>query len=227
VKRIQASFPQFSNAFAINYQLNYVPVPVFHPMGKVIAGQLTFSRFRPEKTERYAYPSSYCWPKKLFMPDRCFILSRFNVSNGKQLVLINLHNSEFYNVVEMREKELGLLTSLILAEYTKGNYVIAGGDWNQNPVGYDSSAVANGFKACTINPGIAKDILPKDWQIAYDPEFPTNRSVKTAYIKGQTPVTIIDFFMLSPNIELKTVSTLETGFSYSDHQPVGMIVRLK
>jgi endonuclease/exonuclease/phosphatase family metal-dependent hydrolase len=227
VKRIQASFSQFSAAFAINYKVNYVPFPVFHPMGEVISGQLTFSRFRPEKTERYAYPSTYCWPKKLFMPDPCFMLTRFKVSNGKQLVLINLHNSVLNDAAEMRDKELGVLKSLILDEYIKGNYVIAGGDWNRNPVAYDSSAVAEGFKACTINPGITKDFLPKDWQWAYDPEFPTNRSVKTAYVKGQTPVAIIDFFMLSPNVELKTVSSLETGFSYSHHQPVGMIVRLK
>jgi len=227
IQRIEAGFPSYSAAFAVNYNVKFVPAPVFRPMGKVIAGQLTLSRFRPVSAERHAYPSCYSWPKNLFMLDRCFILSRYNVSNGRQLVLINLHNSAFNDAADMRIQELGMLKKLMKAEFDKGNYVIAGGDWNQNPLPYDSSAVSKGYDARCIHPGIPEHALPENWQWAYDSFLPTNRDVRTPYRTGVTPVTLIDFFVLSPNIELKGVKTIETGFRFSDHQPVGMAVGLR
>lgn len=226
-KRIEASFSKYSAAYALNYKVNFVPVPLFRPVGKVTSGQLTLSKWSPVESERHSFNSSYGWPKKLFMPDRCFILSRFNVTNGKQLVLINLHNSVFSNASDMPAIELASLKKVMEDEYLKGNYVIAGGDWNQNPLSYDSAAIKAGYKAYAIHPGIPSDFIAQNWQWAFDPSQPTNRKVDKPYEKAATPVTTIDFFVVSPNVELKAAQTIETGFSYSDHQPVGIAVKLR
>ncbi len=226
-KRIALSFPQFTSAYAINHNVKYFPLPLFHALGKVVSGQLSLSRYQPEESVRYAYPSSYRWPKSLFMPHRCFILSRFKTTNGKQLILINLHNSASDDALKMREKEMNPLKDLMIKEFAKGNYVIAGGDWNQNPLPFDSTSVIKENQAYCIRPGIAEHFLPANWEWAYDPDVPTNRNVDKPYHKGQTPVTTLDFFVLSPNIELRFVQTIESGFNYSDHQPVGMVVKLK
>jgi endonuclease/exonuclease/phosphatase family metal-dependent hydrolase len=47
------------------------------------------------------------------------------------------------------------------------------------------------------------------------------------YQKGKTKTTIIDFYVVSPNVEVKAVHTIATGFKFSDHQPVIMKVTLK
>jgi endonuclease/exonuclease/phosphatase family metal-dependent hydrolase len=227
VRRIEASFSNYAAGFALNYKVKFVPIPIFRPMGKVTAGQLTLSRWTPEKAERHAYTSSYAWPKNLFMLNRCFILSRFNVTNGKQLVVINLNNSAFCDAAEIGEKELATLKTVMLDEFSKGNYVIAGGDWNQNPFPYDSISITGGYKVYAIHPGIPSGFIPQNWQWAYDPSQPTNRDVDKPYQKATSPVTTIDFFVLSPNVELRTIKTIETGFQYSNHQPVGMKVKLR
>ena len=42
-----------------------------------------------------------------------------------------------------------------------------------------------------------------------------------------TQLYVIDGFLLSPNIESKSVITIENGFSYSDHHPVKIRIELK
>lgn len=225
--KIEASMPDYAATFATNYKVPFVPVPPGSPMGKVNSGILTLSQYKPVEAMRYQFPSAYSWPKKLFMLDRCFLLTRYNVSNGKQLVVINTHNSAYADAVELRARELNLLKNLFETEFAKGNYVIAGGDWNQNPVPYIPDSIRDGNITYAITPGIPPDFLPPGFTWAYDPNYPTNRNVDTPYTKGRTPTTLIDFFVLSPNINLVSTNTVSTGFEFADHQPVGMVVELK
>ncbi|MFA5972072.1 MAG: endonuclease/exonuclease/phosphatase family protein [Lentimicrobiaceae bacterium] len=227
VERLEAVFKEYFAFFALNYKVPFVPVPLYEPMGKVKAGLLTLSRYEPIEAERYSFPSSYSWPKRLFMLDRGFILTRFIVGNGKQLVLINTHNSAFSDAADMRAKELNMLKDIIEKEYSIGNYVIVGGDWNQNPLPFNQDSIQDGNKAYAISPEIPADFLPAGFTWAFDPRYPTNRNVDIPYTKGKTGTTIIDFFVLSPNIHLITTHTLQTNFEFSDHQPVGMVVDLK
>lgn len=37
----------------------------------------------------------------------------------------------------------------------------------------------------------------------------------------------IDGFIVSPNVEVTSVETLDAGFAYSDHNPVKLQVKLK
>ena len=64
------------------------------------------------------------------------------------------------------------------------------------------------------------DHLPQDWQIAIDPTLPTVRTAHKPYIAGENYVTIIDGFIASPNVEVISVNTIDTGFQMSDHMPV-------
>lgn len=227
VERFKATFKDYAAFFAFNFKTPFIPVPVFSPIGKVNGGLLTLSRFEPVIAERHSFPTAYSWPKRLFMPDRGFILTRYEVSNGKQLVIINTHNSAFSDAAEMRKKEMETIKKMIEKEYLKGNYVIAGGDWNQNPPPFTTKSIKDGNIAKSINPGIPADFLPDGFVWAFDPKHPTNRDVNIPYRKGETLTTIINFFILSPNITLLTVNTLQNDFEFSDHQAVGIIVELK
>ncbi len=227
VEHIHTALVDYSSMFAFNYKVPFVPLPPSSPMGKVQSGLLTLSKYKAVEATRYQFPSAYSWPKRLFMLDRCFMLSRYNVSNGKQLVIINTHNSAYADAADMRSDELQVLKNVIASEYAKGNYVIAGGDWNQNPLPYNMEKVQDGNLVYAISPGIPVDFLPSGFSWAFDPNRATNRNVDTPYSKGKTPTTIIDFLILSPNVSLISANTVQNNFEFADHQPVGIEVELK
>jgi len=227
MKLFSKALADYSCSFATNYNVPFVPMPILSPMGQVISGIATFSGFLPYKCERYSYPLNYPWPMKLFLLDRCFMLQRYKLSSGnKELVLINLHNSAFDDADLLRQYETWMLRGFLLNEYEKGNYVIVGGDWNQNPPKYRKLTFGGGFKKNNSTPIISSDYLPENWNIAYDSTLPTNRDVHEGYVHGKTPTTIYDFFITSPNVIVEQVNVINCGFEFSDHQPVYMRVKL-
>ncbi len=213
------------SVFALNYVCAFVPLPVDAPMGFVKSGIMTLSRFKPDRAERIAFTSTFPWPKNIFFLKRCFIVMKFQLPGGKEMIVINTHNSTFDKNGELRKVELAELRQFAVREFLKGNYVILGGDWNNNPTGFSSASFTDGNLAKIITPPIDPDFL-SGWKFAFDPSIPSNRDVDMPYIKGITKTTIIDFFVLSPNIELLSLKTAETGFAWSDHQPVIMKIRL-
>jgi len=212
------------SAVAENYDSWFVPLPLSEPMGRVVSGIATFSKYNPVSAERIGFGTEFSWPKQLFFLQRCFLVMRFMLAGGKELVLINTHNSTFDAEGELRKKELATLRLFMLGEFWKGNYVLVGGDFNNNPLGFEKEDVHSGDLVKEINPPIRSSFLP-GWKFAFDPELPTNRDVDGPYRKGKTKTTIIDFFVLSPNLELVSAKTILTGFACSDHQPVTIKVR--
>jgi endonuclease/exonuclease/phosphatase family metal-dependent hydrolase len=221
VTRLRDVFPDYESSTAVNYLVSFVPVPMRNPLGKVKSGLVIFSSFHMIENTRYAFPGGYKWPVRLFMPDRCFLLSRLALPDGKELVLINTHN-EAFDDGSQRNQQMAVLKELMLQEYEKGNFVISGGDWNQNPVGYSIERLSMADVRRVIEPVIEPDFLPFGWQWVFDPEIPTNRDVDQPYRRGETPTTIIDYFVVSPNISVIDVKTEDLGFQWCDHQPVRM-----
>ncbi len=217
----------FNTAFARNYDVKFIPFPLHSPLGSVKAGLMNLMRFTPESTARLASPANFSWPKKLFFLDRCMMVSRFPLSNRKEMVLINLHNSAFTDGAVLRTHEMELLRSTVIEEYNKGNYVIAGGDWNSAPPDFQPDAYRSGDIALKEPEQIRKGFLPDTWQWVYDPDYPTNRDARTAYRRGMTPVHVFDFFLVSPNVQVNAVQTLSNGFRWSDHHPVYLNFSLK
>ena len=218
-KLIAEEMPNHCSSYGSNYKVQFVPVPFINPLGKVEMGQMILSKYAPENAQRYSYFSAYAWPKRLFMLDRCFIVSRFNLSNGKQLVLLNTHNSAYDQNGKLRQIEMPLIRDFMLAEFEKGNFVVAGGDWNQNPPVFDKNDVISNYKEVD---GIKMNshIFPENWEIAYDKVNPTNREIDAPLTPGKTEVTTIDFYILSPNIKLEEIKVLSQNFQNSDHEPV-------
>ncbi|MBK7175206.1 MAG: hypothetical protein IPH84_18760 [Bacteroidales bacterium] len=225
-KGLMEKMSGYSYFFAPNYKAGFVPVPISEPMGKVDAGIVTLSQYKVSEALRYAYPSPDEWPSELFRPKQCFLLTRIPTKSGKDLVLINTHNSPDSDAAEVRKQELSLLKKTMEREFNAGNYVIVGGGWNQSPATYDPTFIKDGNVATGIHPGMPRDFLPQGWQWAYDSIRSTSREVAAPYIPGKTPTTVFDFFVISPNVELKSVRTAETGFNNSNHQPVRLEFRL-
>ncbi|MDE2112896.1 MAG: hypothetical protein KGJ79_17295, partial [Alphaproteobacteria bacterium] len=53
----------------------------------------------------------------------------------------------------------------------------------------------------------------------FDPHVPTVRTNNQPYRPGVNYTAIIDGFLVSPNVEIDSVTTIDTGFQFTDHQP--------
>ncbi len=218
----------YGYSFATNYDVKFVPLPYTKPMGKVVAGLMSFTKYFPKEITRYQYPGRFPFPKYLFFLDRCFLLNRYALANGKELLVINTHNSAYDDTGELKKGELELLKKFLLDEYAKGNYVIVGGDWNQCPPDFDPMTFNHGKSEMPYTPAVQDPkFMPEGWQWAVDASIPTNRNLITAYSPTETFTTVIDYYLISPNVELLNVKTIDMQFAYSDHQPVYLKVKLK
>lgn len=213
-----------SSFFAKNYDVFFVPKPVSNPMGKVRSGIATFSKYASSTSIRYKFPGDFGFPTQLFWLDRCFLVNRYPLESGKELILINTHN-EAFDEGEIRKAQMEYLKVFILNEYNKGNFVIAGGDWNQCPPDFKPAFQDN--KVNVSQMVMPSDYLPSEWKWVYDATTPSNRTVIAAYDPETTTTTVIDFFLLSPNIDAGFVKCINLGFKNSDHNPVILNVKLK
>lgn len=217
-------FAGYESFFGMNYKVSFVPIPLKNPMGKVESGLFLLSKHTPSSVARHSFPGNYSWPMKLFMLDRCFLVSRYPENNGHELVIVNTHNSA-YDDGSLREQQMSFLKDFLLYEYEKGNHVIVGGDWNQTPFGFDPVLPFHKFDTVNLT-YVPKDFPATGWFWAFDPTLPTNRRVTVPYNQSTSLTTVIDFYLLSPNIIAEKVTTVDVDFEFSDHQPVQLKARL-
>ena len=225
----QKVMPGFASNFATNYQCDRVPIPLLQPWdayGEVMSGLATFSRYQPSEAIRHQLPGHYPMPDRMFQLDRCAAVHRYPTLRGKDLVVINLHNSAYDPGDKIKAIQLPYLRELALQEYAKGNYVILGGDWNQCPPHFRFDSFMPGKTQGYEQGNLPPDFFPEDWTFAYDPTIPTNRKARDPYNKGETFETLIDFFLVSPNVQLLKVKGINQGFQFSDHQPVSVKIKL-
>lgn len=209
-------------AFAPNFQTAFVPIPLPKPIGQVKSGLFTMSLFTAKETLRMSLPSPFKWPVRLANLKRCLLTERLPVSNSdKELILVNLH-LEAYSSAEGRNAQMQVLLDFLKAEYAKGNYCIAGGDFNQNFPGIDESVFP--LKDTRhFTPGfLSQNMLPEGWRFVTDTEIPSSRLLNEPYSgdREATQLYVIDGFVLSPNVEVLSVQTADQEFRYSDHNPV-------
>ncbi len=130
-----------------------------------------------------------------------------------------------------------MLNQALSAEYTAGNYVLAGGDFNH-------CLIADKFNSDeeALNYYPTKQNVP-DWvkgSVLHGEELTegftvqaskdgaaTCRGADMPYDKGVNYETIIDGFIVSDNIEVIYEGTIDTQYVYSDHNPVKMTFKLK
>ena len=213
--------------FALNYSCDYVPYPLNDRIGKVNSGLATYSRYGIVSATRYSLYCPFTWPTRVANLKRCLLVTRIAIKNSeKELVLINLH-LDAYDDGTGRAKQAEQLLGLMQTEYAKGNYVIAGGDFNQIFPGGTTNFPLK--ESSEWRPAGLKLNLPSGWSYACDLNTPSCRLLNQPYdaSSAKTQYYVIDGFILSPNIELTQVQTLNARFVYSDHNPVVLDIQLK
>ena len=210
--------------FAWNYKCDYIPYP-FPPLGKMSSGLSTFTRLKVRSARRLSLPESFSWPVKTCNLKRCILETRIPIEDSsRELVLFNFH-LEAYDKGEGKLAQSRLLSQILSREYEKGNYVSAGGDFNQIVKGEEKYPLR---KSKNWTPGLLeKESLPPHFSIAADDAFPTCRLLDRPYDgsmeKGR--VYVLDGFLVSDNLQISGVTVVNTDFAYTDHQPVMLEIR--
>ena len=219
----------FTNAYALNYKCAFVPVPPTAPLGKVSSGVFTLASTEITDAERIALPSPFKWPMSVANLKRCLLVTRVPLQDAdRELVLVNLH-LEAYDDGAGKLAQTKALMEFLTAEYEKGNYVIAGGDFNQTfPGALEQYPVKN---AELWTPGVLdeKDLPGAGWRFVTDLKTPTCRLLNEPYnpASAATQYYVIDGFIVSPNVRVDGVETVDAHFEFSDHNPVLMNVTLQ
>lgn len=220
--------PEYTSSYATNYRVTYVPVPFTSPMGGVESGLVTLSKTRPSSVVRYAFDGKEPALQQLFDLDRCFTISRFPTENGKELVLINAHFSAFDQGGRIRQLQLQQMQQVLIAEQTKGNYILLAADFNHELPGTDAYDYTWEGDYPFWAQRLPEEFAPLGFHWAVDVEQPTVRAVDFPYVPGKSFVCSLDGFLLSDNLRVVSVqSRMDFAFEHSDHNPVELVFELK
>lgn len=227
---IYQALPGMSHVFAQNYDSPFLMYPLTQPHGASKSGLLTFSPAAISSAKRVELPIENS-VMKLVDLDRCYSVSRIPVDDSKELILYNLHLSAYTSDGTIATEQLKLLLADMQAEYEAGNWCVAGGDFNKDLLGdsvvWFGEADQDYSWAQPIPDGIfdGYDVTlaaPLD----EDAPVPSCRNADSAYHEGQYVLTV-DGFMVSKNVALESAEVIDTGFRWSDHNPVKMVFTLQ
>ena len=217
----------YNMAFAYNYHCEFVPFP-WPPLGKIKSGIATYTAFEVTQATRESLPVPFSWPVRVANLKRCLLVERIPVEGTeKELVIVNLH-LEAYDDGEGKFAQTRQLMQLLKAEYAKGNYVIAGGDFNQEFEG--AKGAFPQLDESYWQPGLLQNSdLPQGFRYVFDASTPTCRLLNKPYsgVRSQTQLYVIDGFIVSDNLHVNLVETVDLNFAHSDHHPVFLQVTLK
>lgn len=219
-----AEVGDFDSLFAQNYHSAYLMYPILKPHGASNSGLLTLSGADIASGLRRSLPIATGF-KKILDLDRCYSISRIPVDNGRALVLINQHLSAYGTDAAQGNAQLQMLFENMKREYDAGNYVICGGDFNHDFTGdsiqYFNPGTDADFSWCQPFPD---DMIPDGFSKCADYAEGMVASTRNTDIPyGPDSFTVIlDGFIVSDNVECQYVQNVDTGFEYTDHNPVVM-----
>ena len=214
----------YENRLAYNFKTLFVPYPI-PPIGKVQSGIVTFSAYPSSDAERVSLPCPFSYPVRLANLKRCLLVNRIPVADSdKELVIINLH-LEAYDDGAGKAAQTRMLSELLQEEASKGNYVIAGGDFNQTFDTVDLSDYPMQGEDLW-QPGLINTDEFEGMQCLMDERVPSCRSLDRAYLADDPTFQyyILDGYLLSDNLKVKAFETVDLGFVNSDHNPVRLQV---
>lgn len=217
----------YENYLAYNFKTLFVPYPI-PPVGKEQSGIATYSAYPSLGAERVSLPCPFSYPVRLANLKRCLLVSRIPVEgSGKELVVINLH-LEAYDDGEGKEAQTKMLAQLIEEEINKGNYVVAGGDFNQSFDTIDLSSYPH-QREDLWEPGIMKTEDFIDVQCLMDVSVPSCRSLDRSYDPADPAFQyyMLDGFLVSSNIKVEQMETVDLGFKHADHNPLRLKITLE
>jgi endonuclease/exonuclease/phosphatase family metal-dependent hydrolase len=227
---LREKLADMSSVWAINYDSPFLFYPLNQPHGKSVAGIMTFSPFAITDSTRRSLPIENS-VMKLVDLDRCYSVSHIAVEGDRELALYCVHLSAYSSDGSIAVEQLKMLVDDMRSEREKGNYVVCGGDFNKDLL-VDSSAIFGvSGEEYTWAQAFPTELLSETGMMLvapYDEEnpVPSCRNADAPYNENQFVLTI-DGFIVSDNVSVEMAQVIDTGFAYSDHNPVKMTFTLK
>ena len=217
---IVKSFEEYDNVATENYDSPYLLYPINEPIGSNNSCLLTLSGYTIYTSFRKSLPVEP-FPNNLFDLDRAYSVSRVRTANGRDLVLINLHLSAYTSDGTIADEQLKMLAEDMKKEFEAGNFVIAAGDFNKDLLKDSSKYFERGEGEYTWTQPIKTELIPEGFTIYAPTNAPTCRNAGSPYRGDGTDfVVTIDGMIASANVKVISTETIDTGFKYSDHNPV-------
>ena len=214
----------YTSVFAVNWDCAYLCYPFTKPHGAALTGIKTLSRFGITAASRVELPVESSLMKLIDL-DRCYTVSRIPTENGKEIVLYNFHLSAYTSDGKIAIEQLNILLSDMKREYEAGNYVIGAGDFNKDLLGNSAEVfgVAGEYGWAQPIPEGTFDGTGISVVAPFDAENPVAscRNADGPYNPAQFRVTV-DGFLVSDNVTVTSSRVVDTGYAYSDHNPVEM-----
>ncbi len=221
----KTAFKEYSSVYAENYNSPYLIYPFHSPLGSAKAGILTLSKFNLTTALRRSLPVESGFGKYMDL-DRCYTITTAPVANGKTLYVYNVHLSAYTSDGKIADEQFKNLVADMKSKYDGGDYVICAGDFNKDVLGNSSEVFGvDGEKYTWAQPIKEEFLLNTGLSLKkpFDPKkpVPTCRNADGPYNEKQFVVSI-DSFIVSDNVTVSYCNVIDTGFEFSDHNPVEM-----
>lgn len=219
---------KYNHTFGVNYDSPYLFYPILKPHGASKAGLLTLSKPKISEAKRISLPIQEGFAKVMDL-DRCFTVNRIPITNketnkSKEFILINAHLSAYTTDPTIVEQQVKKLYEYMLEEIKKGNYVIAGGDFNMDLLGNSPEVFGVSSEGYSWAKSFPFDTIPKELTLIAPLDknnpVPSCRNADGPWNKETQLQLVIDGFLVSKNIEIKSSYIEDLDFMYSDHNPV-------
>ena len=173
----------------------------------------------------HAEAALICAPARIELPPAVAEKQRW----GWMAQMYSIRSAESWGVGDYGD--LKLLLADMQAEYEAGNWCVAGGDFNKDLLGDSAYYFGEADQAYSWAQPIPEGtfdnydislVAPLDESAP----VPSCRNADSAYHEGQYVLTV-DGFLVSKNVTVENAAVVDTGFQWSDHNPVIMTFTLR
>ena len=211
---VKAALPDTDWLFGYGYRTQFIP-----RSSAVKNGTASFTRVKTNPVELIRLPNEPTRIYGLLQRQYHIQVREFTDADSNAWVVINIHLSAFDEGGNIRVQQYEKLLKIADEYYAEGKRVVIGGDWNMQltPTDFPHTTKEKDLFWLKILP-IEK--LSSGWQLVFDPTIATIRTNERPFINGENYTTIIDGYLVSPNVEVVSVTGIDTNFEFTDHQPV-------
>ncbi len=214
----------YNSVFANDHLCRYVPKGF---SGEIDAGLQTLSKLHYTDTaERISLPDNDKWPSGTVSRKECMLVERIELEDStKQLVIINVQLTDS----EMNIEQYKELAKVMQLEFAKGNYVIAGGNFNAMLPSVSAGKYPELDTEGFYPEQYPMSVLTGGWKYCTDDSSPSARRCDKKYDendKDNVQTYVIDGFITSPNTIVTQTKTIDTQFSAAAHNPISVKVTL-
>ena len=218
--RVLRALGGHSAAFWEDFGTTMLPPPF-----DISNGMMTFSRVTAVQCTAHALPQEPGFRFGMLRKHYGALATRVPTEADDEWAILNIHLSAFDDGGRVRARQVAAVIELAEAEYRRGAHVVIGGDWNMRLV-ETSFPHRTEDKFLSWIHDFPHDAVPEGWSFAVDPSVPSVRTLHRPYEEGVNYVTVVDGFLVSPNVAVDRVETVDLAFLPTDHHPVAVSVRM-